>query len=47
MPAEATSFYQDAISGMIETDDWKALAAENGLVTDYRPGDELGSYLTE
>ncbi len=47
MPADATSFYQDAISGLVETDDWKTLAAENGLVTDYRPGDELASYLDE
>lgn len=47
MPEESVTFYQDALSEMTETDDWETLASENGLVTDYRPGDEFGAYLEE
>ena len=33
MPADAVQKYQDDLSKMVETDDWKALAKDNGLVT--------------
>ncbi len=47
MSEEAVSYYQEALSEMVETDDWKTLTTDAGLVTDYRPGDEFESYLSE
>lgn len=47
MSEKAVSYYQDVLSKMVETDDWDTLAAEAGLVPDYRPGDEFKSYLQE
>jgi putative tricarboxylic transport membrane protein len=47
MPEDAVQYYQDAFSDMVKTDDWETTADESGLNTDYRPGDEFESYLTE
>jgi putative tricarboxylic transport membrane protein len=47
MPDDAVSYYQDTFREMTETDGWKQLTAESGLVTSYMPGDEFSSYLEE
>ena len=47
MPADAVQKYQDDLSKMVETDDWKNLAKENGLVTQNLQDDKLSAYLKE
>ncbi|HET7666348.1 MAG TPA: tripartite tricarboxylate transporter substrate binding protein [Mycobacterium sp.] len=47
MPADAVQKYQDDLSKMVETDDWKKLAKENGLVTENLQDDKLSAYLKE
>jgi putative tricarboxylic transport membrane protein len=47
MPEDAVQGYQDQFGELLETDDWKAIAEESGLVTDGRTGDEFASYLEE
>jgi putative tricarboxylic transport membrane protein len=47
MPADAIQKYQDDLSKMVETDDWKALAKENGLVTQNLQDDKFEAYLKE
>ena len=47
MPADAVQKYQDDLSKMVETDDWKNLAKENGLVTQNLQDDKFSAYLKE
>jgi putative tricarboxylic transport membrane protein len=47
MPADAVQRYQDDLSKMVETEDWKTLAKENGLVKQNLQDDKLTAYLKE
>ena len=47
MPAEAVEQFQTDLSEMVETEDWKALVAEDGLVTKNLKGEEFTAYLKE
>jgi putative tricarboxylic transport membrane protein len=47
MPADAVQGYQDDLSKMVETEDWKQLAKDNGLVTQNLQDDKFSAYLTE
>lgn len=47
MPADAVQKYQDDLSKMVDTQDWKNLAKENGLVTQNLQDDKFTSYLKE
>jgi putative tricarboxylic transport membrane protein len=47
MPADAVQKYQDDLSKMVETDDWKTLTKDDGLVTQNLQDDKLTAYLTE
>ena len=47
MPEDAVQGYQDDLSKMVETEDWKTLAKDNGLVTQNLQDDKLSSYLEE
>ena len=47
MPAEATQRFQDDVSKMVETDGWKTLAKENGLVTQNLQDDSFTAYLKD
>jgi putative tricarboxylic transport membrane protein len=47
MPADAVQRYQDDLSKMVETEDWKTLAKDNGLVTQNLQDDKLTAYLKE
>jgi len=47
MPADAVQGYQDNLSKMVETEDWKTLAKDSGLVTQNLQDDELTKYLQE
>src|SRR4029453_4666972 len=47
MPADAVQKYQDALSKMVETDDWKNLIKDDGLVTQNLQDDKLETYLKE
>ena len=47
MPADAVQGYQDDLSKMVETDGWKTLAKDNGLVTQNLKGDDFKKYLQE
>jgi len=47
MPADAVQGYQDDLSKMVETDDWKTLATDSGLVTQNLRGGEFSTYLQE
>jgi putative tricarboxylic transport membrane protein len=47
MPADAVQKYQDDLSKMVDTEDWKNLAKENGLVTQNLQDDKFTSYLKE
>lgn len=47
MPEDAVKKFQDDLSKMVETDDWKKLAKDSGLVTENLKGDEFASYLKE
>lgn len=47
MPEEAVQTYQDDLSKMVETDAWKTLIKEDGLVTRILQDDELTAYLQE
>jgi putative tricarboxylic transport membrane protein len=47
MAADAVQKYQDDLSKMVETEDWKNLAKENGLVTQNLQDDKFESYLKE
>jgi putative tricarboxylic transport membrane protein len=45
MPADAVQGYQDDLTKMVETDCWKTLAKDNGLVTQNLQDDKFTSYL--
>ncbi len=47
MPEDAVQRYQDDLSKMVETDDWKTLAKDSGLVTQNLQDDKLTAYLQE
>jgi putative tricarboxylic transport membrane protein len=47
MPADAVQGFQDDLSKMVETDDWKNLAKESGLVTQNLQDDKFSAYLKE
>ena len=47
MPADAVQKYQDDLSKMVETDDWKTLTKDDGLVTQNLQDDKLTAYLKE
>ena len=47
MPEEAVQGYQDDLSKMVETEAWKTLATNTGLVTQNLKGDEFADYLAQ
>jgi putative tricarboxylic transport membrane protein len=47
MPADAVQKYQDYLSKMVETEDWKNLIKEDGLVTQNLQDEKLAAYLKE
>ncbi|MFG1934142.1 tripartite tricarboxylate transporter substrate binding protein [Mycobacterium sp. NPDC048908] len=47
MPADAVQKYQDELSKMVDTDDWKKLIKDDGLVTQNLQDDKLEAYLKE
>jgi putative tricarboxylic transport membrane protein len=47
MPADAVKGYQDDLSKMVETDQWKTLAKDSGLVTQNLQGDDFTKYLQQ
>jgi putative tricarboxylic transport membrane protein len=47
MPEDAVHRFQDDFSKMVETEDWKTLAKDNGLVTQNLTGEKLRSFLQE
>lgn len=47
MPEDAVQTYQDDLTKMVETEDWKTLVKEDGLVTQNLQDDELTKYLQE
>jgi putative tricarboxylic transport membrane protein len=47
MSADAVQKYQDDLSKMVETDDWKNLTKDDGLVTQNLQDDKLEAYLKE
>jgi putative tricarboxylic transport membrane protein len=47
MPADAVQKYQDDLSKMVQTDDWKTLTKDDGLVTQNLQDDKLEAYLKE
>ena len=47
MPADAVQKYQDDLSKMVETEDWKNLTKSDGLVTQNLQDDEFAAYLKE
>jgi putative tricarboxylic transport membrane protein len=47
MPEDAVKTYQDDLSKMVETDGWKTLATNDGLVTQNLQGDDFTTYLKE
>ena len=46
MPEDAVQRYQDDLSKMVETEDWKKLIKEDGLVTQNLQDDKFAAYLT-
>jgi tripartite-type tricarboxylate transporter receptor subunit TctC len=47
MAADSVQQYQDDLSKMVETEDWKNLAKDNGLVTQNLQDDQFTSYLKD
>ena len=47
MPEDAVQGFQDDFSKMVETEDWKTLAKDDGLVTENLQDEALSSYLKE
>lgn len=47
IPQEAQDYYIDLLKRTVETDDWKAYAAKNSLVADWRSQDEIKKMLDE
>jgi putative tricarboxylic transport membrane protein len=47
MPADSVQGYQDELTKMVQTDGWKTIAKDNGLVTQNLQDDEFTSYLKE
>jgi putative tricarboxylic transport membrane protein len=47
MPADAVQKYQDDLSKMVETEDWKNLTKDDGLVTQNLQDDKFSSYLKD
>jgi putative tricarboxylic transport membrane protein len=47
MAADSVQQYQDDLSKMVETEDWKNLAKDNGLVTQNLQDDQFASYLKD
>jgi putative tricarboxylic transport membrane protein len=47
MPEDAVQRFQDDLSKMVETEDWKTLTKDDGLVTQNLQDDKLTAYLKE
>jgi putative tricarboxylic transport membrane protein len=47
MPEDAVQKYQDDLTKMVETEDWKSLIKEDGLVTQNLQDDKFAAYLKE
>lgn len=47
MPEDAVKTYQDDLSKMVETEGWKTLATNDGLVTQNLQGDDFATYLKD
>lgn len=47
MPDYAVKFWQDTLTKMVETDEWKEAAARNGWDHAFATGDEFNSFLDE
>jgi putative tricarboxylic transport membrane protein len=47
MPADAIQKYQDDLSKMVETEDWKTLTKDDGLVTQNLQDDKFTAYLQQ
>ncbi len=47
MPEDAIQGYQDDLSKMVETEGWKTLATDDGLVTENLQDDDFSNYLEE
>jgi len=47
MPADAVQKYQDDLSKMVETDQWKTLTKDDGLVTQNLQDDKFTTYLQQ
>jgi len=47
MPEDAVQRFQDDLSKMVETEEWKTLAKDSGLVTQNLQDDKLTAYLKE
>jgi putative tricarboxylic transport membrane protein len=47
MPADAVQTYQDDLTKMVETEDWKNLIKDDGLVTQNLQDEKLEAYLKE
>src|SRR5258705_482562 len=47
MPADAVQKYQDDLSKMVETDQWKTLTKDDGLVTQNLQDDKFTAYLQQ
>ncbi len=47
MPEDAVQRYQDDLSKMVETEDWKNLTKSDGLVTQNLQDDKFAAYLKE
>ncbi len=47
MPEDAVQRYQDDLSKMVETEDWKNLIKEDGLVTQNLQDEKFTAYLKE
>ena len=47
MPEDSVKTYQEDLTKMVETDGWKTLAKDSGLVTQNLQGDDFSNYLKE
>jgi putative tricarboxylic transport membrane protein len=47
MPPEAVEYYQGVFEELLDTEAWQQYAGDNGLVTEFRVGEEWGDYLAQ
>ncbi|MPZ96611.1 MAG: hypothetical protein GEU96_17285 [Propionibacteriales bacterium] len=47
MPKEAVDYYAGVIEKLLDSEGWASYAEKNGLVNEYRTGDELTAFLDE